>query len=317
MQRSYLAAVNLGTGDDNALRHELAVERVPVDVALVPVGIVELSEKYGKFGNVLLLCYDQNPVARRQLGGPVGQHRSVATPQARHHVLAMRERGYLGKRLALYSGIANRERGYKRRVVLRLLPCAHTVLRQPWAYQRKHEYHACHTYRISYCRGQGGRIVGQPERAQRLLRSTERRSVCRSPAHHAHCAVGTYTEKRYDNNRKDCAQGYHAKGKQVEPRAALAERTDEAGAYLQAESIYKKHQAETFGVIEHALVDGKTQVSRKDTCKKHESHAETDTPPFYLAENEAHSSYGTDYNHCLESRLLFKKGIQPLHNRPD
>ena len=56
---SQLLPVQFGTGDDDALRNQLAVDSIPIDIFLVPIRILLFTEQYGKGQCVFFGCNNQ------------------------------------------------------------------------------------------------------------------------------------------------------------------------------------------------------------------------------------------------------------------
>ena len=82
-QRSNFFAVDFGAGDDDRLRDQPAVDRVPVDVLLVPVGLFLLAEERRECLGVLFGRDDQQPVALLQLRVGGGDRDLAVAPQPR------------------------------------------------------------------------------------------------------------------------------------------------------------------------------------------------------------------------------------------
>jgi hypothetical protein len=62
-ESSQLLPVQFGTGDDDALRNQLAVDSIPIDIFLVPIRILLFTEQYGKGQCVSIIIWLTTPTA--------------------------------------------------------------------------------------------------------------------------------------------------------------------------------------------------------------------------------------------------------------
>ena len=82
VQRAQFAAVQFGTGDYDALRNELAVYGIPVDVFLVPIGMLLLTKKYGQRRGIFLGREHQEAVSLADDGVRRGDSHLALPPEA-------------------------------------------------------------------------------------------------------------------------------------------------------------------------------------------------------------------------------------------
>ncbi len=84
---------------------------------------------------------------------------------------------------------------------------------------------------------------------------------------------------------------HESKSEHIELDTSAAERTEKTRTYLQSKFIDKKHKTEVFGILEHAGVDGKTEMSGHNTCKKYKGNTQRDAEETQLAKSKPTGYY--------------------------
>ena len=106
-QRAEAFAVDFGARDHDTAREQLAVDRVPIDVAAVPIGLLALAKKYRQHLRIALRGGHQQAVAKLDDRLAVGNRNVTIAPHARNHKLDIAQLGNLRQRLARNGLVAN------------------------------------------------------------------------------------------------------------------------------------------------------------------------------------------------------------------
>ena len=130
MQSSEVTAIHFLTRDEDALRNEVGIKRVPIDVALVPVRIVALAKKVGQCLHLLGVGDDKDAIVllQRSVGGR--KQDLPGTPDATCHKVPATEFGGLFERLAEDGWICHLKGSDESLVVFACL--IHTLVAKPY-----------------------------------------------------------------------------------------------------------------------------------------------------------------------------------------
>ena len=105
VKRTQLLAVELTSGHHDALRHQLAVDGIPVNVLLVPVGMLLFAEEHRQSRHILLLGHHQQAVALAQHLLRGGYAHVAVAPQAGDDELRVAESTHFAYALIKYRRI--------------------------------------------------------------------------------------------------------------------------------------------------------------------------------------------------------------------
>ena len=186
-ERTEFAAINFGARNEDALRDELAVDGVPVDVVIVPILVFLLAKKEDQGIGIAVGCNHKNLVAlvqHRVSGG--NRHLSVA-PQAGNHKLQVAHFCHILHRFVENRRVVDNEsRNIGFVFCLGLIGGDIGRTDKQLAHEQHGDYHAHDTERIGYGAAESGRRSRHAELDKRLLHSRKRRGVGAGATHHAH-----------------------------------------------------------------------------------------------------------------------------------
>ena len=157
LQCAEVSSVDFRACDENALRDEFGVERIPVDVLLVPVGLVASSEKHGELLDKLALRDDEDAIVFLKQGfGRWENHLSVA-PESRYDKLGpfLADASHLIEFLMEDGGVAYEERGDEGLVVFAIVFCRTLTPRKPSAHDDEGNDDANHSQGIGHGASEG------------------------------------------------------------------------------------------------------------------------------------------------------------------
>ena len=128
--------------------------------------------------------------------------------------------------------------------------------------------------RISDGTPQRRTTAGQPQLLQCLLRRTEGWGIGRGTTKDTHHVGEAHGQHGTQNQRKQGSHQDDRHAPKVKRYPLVAHRPEEVGAHIKSQHIDKHRQTETFGKLQHAMVDGQTEMACHNTHEKNKSYTE-------------------------------------------
>ena len=276
-QRGELLAVDFGARHEDALRDELAVDGVPVDVLRVPVLLFLLSEDQAqRIGLARGGDHEDDVVLLQRLVG--GGNRNLPfAPDPRNDEVVVALRSDLVDAFAEDGRVGQVVAGDED-----VFPVFGVRLRhvggadEELADEDDGQDDAHHAQRIGHGAAQGGAAGVDAHLLQRLLRRSERRGVGRGAAQDARHVGHRDVQRIAHCHGQPRAEQYYGQSRRHQAQPVGAQRVEETGADLQAEGVYEDDEPEALGIVQHRRVDRQPEMPGQDTGEKDECHAQRD-----------------------------------------
>ncbi len=304
LQLAQVTAVEGGARHDADTALHVGVDGIPVDLLAVPVFLHLLAEEQHHGVFILLGSHHEQRVALQDDGGRHGHDDLSVAPDAGDDKLQVGELGYLRDGLA-GNGRVHRDELCDVGVVVvsEGLHLKVAGLDEALADEHHGDDDAHHTERIGDSRGQGHTVRRQAQHIQRLRGRAKGRRVGGGATEQAHHVGQADTRDGHQGKGKQGARDDDGQAPQVERHALMAERPEDVGAHVEAETIDKHREAEGLGIVEHRGVDGQPQVAGQDADEEDESHAQRDSHHLDLAQGHAYGNDQRNDNHRLGGRV--------------
>ena len=304
-QRGEFLAVDFGARHEDALRGELAVDGVPVDVLRVPVLLFLLSEDQAqRIGLARGGDHEDDVVLLQRLVG--GGNRNLPfAPDPRNDEVVVALRSDLVDAFAEDGRVGQVVAGDED-----VFPVFGVRLRhvggadEELADEDDGQDDAHHAQRIGHGAAQGGAAGVDAHLLQRLLRRSERRGVGRGAAQDARHVGHRDVQRIAHCHGQPRAEQYYRKGGRHQAQSVGAQRVEEAGADLQAEGVYEDDEPEALGIVQHRRVDRQSEMPGQDPCEKDECHAQRDAEDAYPAEGDPDRRNERNNHDGLQGRVF-------------
>ena len=283
-----LLAVDFGARHQDALRHELSVHRVPVDVLRVPVLLLLFAEDEPQGVGLVAVGDDQNDVVALQLPVRRGNRDLSVAPEARDDEVVVALGGDVVDALAEDGGIREVVAGDEE-VLLVLGVGSRHVRRadEEFAQGDDRQDDAHDPQRIGHRAAQRRAVGIEPRLLEGLLRRAECRGVGRGAAEDTRHVGHRNPEGVAQGHGQRRSSEYDGDGRGDQAQSVGAHRAEKARADLQAEGIDEDDEAEILGIGEHRRVERQSEVPGQNAHEEDEGRAERDAEEPDFSQSDA------------------------------
>ena len=307
-------AVDFGPRDEDALRDELAVDGVPVDVLLVPVLLLLFAEDHPEgFGfagggdhqdDVVLL---EGLVRRGDRDPPVA-------PDARDDEAVVALHGDVVDAPAEERRIGDVVAGDED--VLAVFCIGPRQVRgadEEAAQEGDGQNHPHDAQRIGDGTAQRRAAVIEPQLFEHLLCGSQRRGVGRCAAQDARHVGHRDAEQAAHAGGCGRTEEHEPDGRGEEPQPVGAHRTEKARSDLQTEGIDEDDESETLGVGQHRRVEFESEVPGENSREEDEGRAEGDSEEADLPQTDSDCGDQRYHHDGLQGRGFEEQVFEPFH----
>ena len=287
LQASQSLAVESRTGhhDDSAL--QFGIDGIPVHLIIIPLLIHLLSEENLHGRSLILIGNHEHIIVGMEHGISLRNDDLLASPYTGNDELAMGHHRDFGDGTAVESRVYDDVLSDGCMVILIGTSDLQVLrLHEDLAQEHHRQDDAHNAQRIGYRTAQSCSAARQSQLLQRLLGSTQSRSIGGGTAENAHHIGQAHGQHQAQGKREYGAHGDDSQAPEIERDALVAHRTEEVGTYIETQHIHEHGESEALGKLQHVLVDGESEMARHDAHKEYESYAEGDSLDMNLAQGK-------------------------------
>ena len=209
------------------MRHELVIHGIPVDILLIPIRRVPLTNHSRQSVNITFRDNNQQTIAK--LHYRVGSRNDYlpVTPQTGNHESLRRHSRYIFNCLALHAGIAHVQPHNNRLLMLIIIRFLEKDIRgKKFTHENHCKNHPDYPQRISHRTSQ--RYIGRSHRRishllQRLLRRTQRRGICHRTAENTYHVRQRYPRRPMKTQSQHYPESHHDHRQYIQLQTALSQ----------------------------------------------------------------------------------------------